>query len=120
MGVFQPNVRRQATFSNRDTESVAALTPNIELGLSALRDYFTSTRRISVTSSSTGPVPIISPQRTLTQVFTLSPTCGSVWPFAICTINGPVPSLMSYQLPHPTSISRTVPATHTPFPHRRD
>ena len=28
---FQPNVRRQATFSNRDTESVVALTPNIKL-----------------------------------------------------------------------------------------
>src|SRR6266496_2083568 len=28
---FQPNVRRQATFSNRDTESVVALTPNIRL-----------------------------------------------------------------------------------------
>lgn len=29
--VIQPNVRRQATFLNRDTESVVALTPNIEL-----------------------------------------------------------------------------------------
>jgi hypothetical protein len=29
--VIQPNVRRQATFMNRDTESVVALTPNIEL-----------------------------------------------------------------------------------------
>jgi hypothetical protein len=29
----QPNVRRQATFSNRDTESVVALTPNIGLEL---------------------------------------------------------------------------------------
>jgi hypothetical protein len=28
---LQPNVRRQATFLNRDTESVAALTPNIKL-----------------------------------------------------------------------------------------
>jgi len=29
--VIQPNVRRQATFLNRDTESVVALTPNIRL-----------------------------------------------------------------------------------------
>ena len=29
--VIQPNVRRQATFMNRDTESLVALTPNIEL-----------------------------------------------------------------------------------------
>ena len=29
--VIQPNVRRQATFLNRDTESVVALTPNVEL-----------------------------------------------------------------------------------------
>ena len=29
--VIQPNVRRQATFLNRDTESVVALTPNTEL-----------------------------------------------------------------------------------------
>ena len=28
---LQPNVRRQATFVNRDTESVVALTPNIKL-----------------------------------------------------------------------------------------
>jgi hypothetical protein len=31
--VIQPNVRRQATFLNRDTESVVALTPNIKLEL---------------------------------------------------------------------------------------
>ena len=31
MAALQPNVRRQATFSNRDTESVVALTPNIKL-----------------------------------------------------------------------------------------
>ena len=31
--VIQPNVRRQATFLNRDTESVVALTPNIELAV---------------------------------------------------------------------------------------
>ena len=31
--VIQPNVRRQATFLNRDTESVVALTPNIKLGI---------------------------------------------------------------------------------------
>jgi hypothetical protein len=31
--VIQPNIRRQATFLNRDTESVVALTPNIKLGL---------------------------------------------------------------------------------------
>jgi hypothetical protein len=30
---LQPNVRRQATFSNRDTDPVAALTPNIRLFL---------------------------------------------------------------------------------------
>ena len=29
--VIQPNVRRQATFLNRDRESVVALTPNVEL-----------------------------------------------------------------------------------------
>ena len=29
--IIQPNVRRQATFLNRDTESVVALTPNVEL-----------------------------------------------------------------------------------------
>jgi hypothetical protein len=28
---IQPNVRRQATFMNRDTESVVALTPNVKL-----------------------------------------------------------------------------------------
>ena len=28
---FQPNVRRQATFLNRDTESVVVLAPNIKL-----------------------------------------------------------------------------------------
>jgi hypothetical protein len=31
--VIQPNVRRQATFLNRDTESVVALTPNVELAI---------------------------------------------------------------------------------------
>ena len=36
----QPNVRRQATFSNRDTESVVALTPNI--GLDDFRCRFSS------------------------------------------------------------------------------
>src|SRR5690348_7678370 len=29
--LIQPNVRRQATFSNRDTDSVVVLTPNIGL-----------------------------------------------------------------------------------------
>jgi hypothetical protein len=29
--VIQPNVRRQATFLNRDTDSVVGLTPNVEL-----------------------------------------------------------------------------------------
>ena len=33
LGCFQPNVRRQATFLNRDTQSVVVLTPNIELGV---------------------------------------------------------------------------------------
>jgi hypothetical protein len=33
MDCCQPNVRRQATFFNRDTESVVALTPNIKLVL---------------------------------------------------------------------------------------
>src|SRR5581483_2141232 len=30
---IQPNVRRQATFMNRDTDPVVALTPNIEQGI---------------------------------------------------------------------------------------
>jgi hypothetical protein len=38
--VIQPNVRRQATFLNRDTESVVALTPNIGLHiLSPTKDF---------------------------------------------------------------------------------
>src|SRR5580700_11616245 len=42
--VIQPNVRRQATFLNRDTESVVALTPNIKLELN-LHDQLGNQKR---------------------------------------------------------------------------
>jgi hypothetical protein len=40
VAILQPNVRRQATFSNRDTESVVVLTPNIGLQFSVLSCQF--------------------------------------------------------------------------------
>ena len=46
---LQPNVRRQATFINRDTESVVALTPNIKLAITSLLLLRPGTIRIDAT-----------------------------------------------------------------------